>query len=237
MAEFTSNESPGRELALGGDDRYSPDGLQLRTFRKTTFYPGVTVLVGCNGSGKTTLLQTIALACEDADIPCYKYYGLEALSKISFDATVRGDTNAALQFINSSFKSEGERIFDNMSYLADRLGRFVLRDNKDAPEVWVLVDSMDSGLSVDLQTEFGNFLDDMTDRLKPDGMDIYIVMAANSYEYASWAGWVAKDVQEGTDVTFASYGDYRKFVMDTKAKKDKWVDEYNERSGNGKRIF
>jgi hypothetical protein len=182
-------------------------------------------------------LQTIALACEDADIPCYKYYGLEASNKISFDAQVKGDTNAAMQMINSIFMSEGERIFDNMAYLVSRLGRFVLTENKDAPEAWILVDSMDSGLSLDLQAEFGGFLDDVTGNFKPDGMDIYVIMAANSYEYASWAGWVAKDVQEGTDVTFASYGDYRKFVMDTKAKKDKWVDEYNERSADGKRIF
>lgn len=242
MAKFTTwvygnNGSPGRELALDEDDRYSPDGLQLRTFCKTTFYPGVTVLIGCNGSGKTTLLQTIALACKDADIPCYKYYGLEARDKISFDAQVNSDTNAALQMINSNFMSEGERLFDNMAYLVNRLGQFVLRDNRYAPEVLVLIDSMDSGLSLDLQDEFGSFLDDMAGKLKPDGMAIYVIMAANSYEYASWAGWTAKDVQEGTDVTFSSYEDYKKFVLETKVKKDKWVDEYNERSANGKRIF
>lgn len=230
MAKFTTwvygnNESPGRELALDQDDRYSPDGLQLRTFRKTTFFPGVTVLVGCNGSGKTTLLQTIAQTCEDADIPFYQHYATDARGKLSFDANVKGSAIAAVQLINSSFLSEGERIFDDMAYLTRRLGSFVLKDHKDDPECWIFVDSMDSGLSIDLQEEFGNFLDDVTGKFKPEKMDIYVVMAANSYEFASRPGWTCKDVQTGEDVTFSSYEDYKDFVLETKAKKAEWVKE------------
>lgn len=212
------------------DMRYSDDGVLLYGFSEADIRPGVTVLCGCNGSGKTTFMNRLCKYLKDEGVPTYQYYaGKKAKDRIEYGAAVRGSTEDLVQLLNSSYGSEGESLFDNMGYLAKELGSFVFSNEHDSDQRWIFIDSFDSGLSIDLMDEVGGFLDDMVGKLKPDGTDIYIIMAVNSYEFAQWPNWRAVSVQEWRDLQFDSYEDYRIFVSESRKLKDSRIEDSIEK--------
>lgn len=215
---------------IKNDMRYSDDGVLLYGFSEADIHPGVTVLCGCNGSGKTTFMNRLCKYLKGEGVPTYQYYaGKKARDSIEYGATVRGSTEDLVQLLNSTYCSEGESLFDNMGYLAKELGGFVFSNKYDSNQRWIFVDSFDSGLSIDLMDEVGGFLDDMVGKLKPDGTDIYIIMAVNSYEFANWPSWRAVSVQEWKDLQFDSYEDYRIFVNESRKLKDSRIEESIEK--------
>ena len=99
--------------------------------------------------------------------------------------------------------SEGENIALNMWRFAGSIGKF-LRDNTDKDEVWILLDAIDSGLSIDavddlkeglFKTIFSYFSD----------KEIYIICSANEYELASDTDCF--DVQSGKYISFSDYSE------------------------------
>lgn len=111
---------------------------------------GLTVLVGCNGSGKTTLLKQIKDLCKKEDIPCYYFDNLhegghESINKAVFYGNV--------SFLAESLSlSEGENINLNISNRAREIGCFVHKNEK-ADKLFILMDAIDSGLSIDYVIE------------------------------------------------------------------------------------
>ena len=195
---------------------------------------GLTVLVGCNGSGKTTLLHNI----KSEDIPVFYY-----------DNEKDGGNNSISESIfygNLSFtatalcSSEGENISLNLSKIASKLRKFVetgdngdrfnalaktlaLKDDNEENNVsnerWILLDAMDSGYSIDNVIEMKDFFDLVIKDAKEFGIELYIVISSNEYELAHESKCF--DVMEGKYIQFASYEDYKKFILRTREKKDK----------------
>lgn len=223
-----------RKLTLIKD--YYDEGFNLYKNETITINPGVTVLVGCNGIGKTTLLYQIKDRLKKGNIPYIIFDNLhEGGSKSISEASFYEDFTFMATAMQSS---EGENIIMNMKNLATRLGKFV-KDGEDPkekkfnklarsitqingevieePEIpnerWILLDAVDSGLSVD------NIVDVKEQLFKTIleynyGNEIYIVVSANEYEMAR--GEQCFDVYNGNYVEVKDYEEYRNLILKSK---------------------
>lgn len=199
-----------------------------------TLMPGVTVLVGCNGSGKTTLLRMLKKQLEEHNIPVLSFDNLSDGGQSARECAVHnGDMSFLAQAITSS---EGENIVLNVGQLASTLRQFIQTGNKEdsttklvrmitgekekqitSNERWLLLDAIDSGLSVDnvvdIKNLFNVILEDAGNKV------VYIVVSANEYELAR--NEACFDAYNGRYVQFSDYEEYRKFVLDSRTQKDK----------------
>lgn len=226
------------------EKNYYDEGYELYKKETITINPGVTVLVGCNGTGKTTLMHQIKNQLKKECVPYISFDNLhdggsKAISSAAFFEDFGFVATAACS-------SEGENIIMNIANLARRLGNFI-RNGEDngrekrlekafekifsgdedkkqesINERWILLDAIDSGLSVDNIVEvkedlFKTILEDYKDG------DVYIIVSANEYEMAR--GEQCFDVHNGEYVTFADYEDYRDFILNSR----KWKDERCEK--------
>ena len=189
---------------------------EVYLYKKATveFKPGMTVLVGCNGAGKTTLLHQIENRLKKEHIPCLYYNcdkdGKNEVSKAAFYSN--------FEFIATAISSsEGENLVLNMGNTAQRIGKLV-RENPTSSEIWILLDAVDSGLSIDnvvgMKENLFNLVFETT-----EGKDIYIVVSANAYEMCR--GENCFDVINGKYLKFKDYEDYRDFVLKSAQEKEK----------------
>ena len=177
----------------------------------------MTVLVGCNGSGKSTLLRQIKDLCKKQDIPCYYFDNLtEGGSGARSKASFYGDFSFLAESLCSS---EGENINLNMTNCANKIGKFV-RNNKNAKKIFILLDAIDSGLSIDYVIELKKdlFKTILSDTLSK-GIETYIVVSANEYEMARNEKCFL--IPNMKYKTFENYDEYRNFIIDSRNKKNK----------------
>ena len=202
-----------REFKIERDPYDEKDYIYKRS--SITLNPGVTVLVGCNGAGKTTLLRTIRRRLDKEEIPFIEYDNLHDGGTNSKSAALfYGNISLAAGLMQSS---EGEQISINIGTTASKIGKFV-RENRDKPELWILLDAIDSGLSIDNVREikeglFATILDD-----NPNS-DVYIVVSANEYEMC--IGMNCFDVVNGKYINIKSYNSFAKAVLRSREYKDK----------------
>ena len=173
---------------------------------------GLTVLVGHNGSGKTTLIRQIKENLKQDGTPF-----------ISYDNLTDGGQNAASNYgflgktdlvMSSMCSSEGEFININIGQFASDVGRFVREHkSKKSKELWILVDAMDSGLSINnIDTVKKDLFETILEDCK--NTDVYIIVAANTYELAR--NEKCFDVANGKYISFKDYEEYRKFILSGK---------------------
>ena len=184
-----------------------PFGNGVRIFRRARIdiQPGLTVLVGCNGAGKTTLLNFVKEYCEKEEIPCFSYDnysegGNRTAERIMFE-TGRG----AEVFAEMWGQSEGETISTNIGYCASSLRHFLKtgkkhKNNKleqafmkllDIEELEIktnkrvlIFDGIDSGFSIDNVLEVKDVFHLIMDDAEKMGLEVYILVSANSFEMA-----------------------------------------------------
>lgn len=219
---------------------YYDTGSNLYKKKTIEIKPGITVLVGCNGIGKTTLLHQIKDNLKKENIPYILFDNLKNGGSNSIsEAMYMGNFGFGATAMCSS---EGENIVMNMGKLAARLGQFVKEgeDPKEKkfnrlarsmselngeeykePEIpnerWILLDAVDSGLSVD------NIVDLKEQLFKTIleynyGNEINIVISANEYEMAR--GEQCFDVYNGKYVKIKDYEEYRNLILQSKEWKE-----------------
>lgn len=194
-----------REFAIPRDP--NDMGVNIYKKRKITINEGVTVLVGCNGYGKSTLLRMIKQDLKDKDIPVIMFDNLqEGGAHARSAAGFRGDFTF---LATAAFSSEGENIVMNLGNHASRIGKFI-RTHSASPELWILLDAVDSGLSIDnvvilKEQLFKTILETNTDK------SVYILISANEYELCR--GEQCFDVHKGEYRVFKTYEAYRKFIL------------------------
>lgn len=218
---------------------YFGEGIELWKKRAITINPGVTVLVGCNGIGKTSLLHYIKNQLKKENIPCILFDNLhEGGSNARSEAAYHEDFGLLSSLMSSS---EGESIVINMGILASKLRHFVetgddgdkisklamvfakhngekTEKHKESNERWILLDAIDSGLSIDNIVDVKEYLF-KTILENNFGKEIYILVVANEYEMAR--GEDCFDVRNGKYIKFKDYEDYRNFVLKSKEWKEK----------------
>ena len=93
-----------------------------------------------------------------------------------------------------------------------------MEEQEESNERWILLDAIDSGLSIDNIVDVKEYLF-KTILENNFGKEIYILVVANEYEMAR--GEDCFDVHNGKYVKFTDYEDYRNFVLKSKEWKDK----------------
>lgn len=187
-------------------------GYSLYGADEITIHPYLTVLVGCNGSGKTTFLKLVEEEIrgdEDTLLITYNHLwdGRNGLDK----ALTIGDMETAA---NLFIASEGEAMKTNLGTLVKRLGSQIRKSK--ARNVWILLDAMDSGFSIDNIIDMKDFFNYLF--MHEKDRVFYVLISANSYEMArdEWC----LDVQNMAYRSFADYEEYRDFILDTREKRN-----------------
>ena len=184
-------------------DLHKPYELQLK--------PGYTALVGPNGAGKTTLLHLIQQHASKA--------GYET---ILYDNQRHGGSNAISQYINGNntkmaatalCSSEGEQIAINFGQKVQAIGQAVRKAVETDTPLFILLDSLDSGASIDRTRELLNLFDIIGKEagVRQDKAEhaIYIIAAVNNYELARRN---CMDPRTGKNLTFTDYDNYADFI-------------------------
>ena len=222
--------------------RYYGEDYDLYKKKTITIKEGVTVLVGCNGAGKTTLLHQIKDKLKKDNIPVISFDNLhEGGSRAISAAGFYGNFNFMATAMASS---EGENIVMNLGNLAYNLGGFIKtgksgkksdqlsdslakamwgdkepeKEEEVSNERWLLLDAVDSGLSVDNIIELKELLFDTILKDKGD-KEVYIIVSANEYEMARNENCF--DVYNGKYLKFKDYEEYRNFIIESRNQKDK----------------
>lgn len=182
----------------GVEDLYSTDSFEINK--------GVTILIGPNGAGKSTFLKSIKELYLDKNNVTY----------FKFDNLLDGGANAKSKFgfyghmdllTESMFNSEGMNIVLNIGLQISEIGSYI-RNIKDKNEViWILLDAIDSGLSIDNIVQINNIFD----LIIKDHPNTYIVVSANNYELVRNRHCL--DIKSGHYIKFNDYEDCRNFIL------------------------
>ena len=97
---------------------------------------------------------------------------------------------------------------------AGQIGRMAV-NNRDK-DIFILFDAVDSGFSIDNIGDLKEFLFDTV--LEDHPKDVYIICTANSYEMTR--GQDCVDVNSCKHVRFDDYEEYRKFILESRKRKD-----------------
>lgn len=185
------------------------DSTQIFKKSKITLNSGVTILVGCNGIGKSTLMRRIKSALNNENIPVFMY---DNLTEGNGYARTKSAFYGQWELFSEQFSaSEGEAISLNLCTVAREIGAFV-RNNKNASELWILFDAIDSGLSIDQIREVKeDLIHFIYNYIQNDGIEPYIIVSANEYEMCIDENCF--DIAEGKYRRFKTYDAYSKCVM------------------------
>lgn len=195
-------------------------GYSLYGGDEVTIRPYLTVLVGCNGSGKSTFLKIVEDEIKgDEDTLVIKYNHLWDGRYAKDKALMRGDMETAARMF---IASEGEAMKANLGELVASIGRQI--HNSKARNIWILLDAMDSGFSIDNIVDMKDFFQFLF--MQEKDRVIYVLIAANSFELARSERCL--DVQNMVYTDFADYEEYRDFILGTREKRDELANGKDE---------
>lgn len=142
---------------------------------------GITVLTGPNGSGKTFACSQIEEYLKDND---KKFYSTDVYNEgksISQRYLEDGDMKSLAKY---TVASEGQRVFDTfVDNHVTNIGEYIrllIEDN--IKEGYIIIDGIDSGVSIDLLMSIRAFFDMVLSDCEEQGIEIYIIVTSNSYE-------------------------------------------------------
>ncbi len=222
-------------------------GFSICKSNKIEIQEGLTVLVGCNGSGKSTMIHNIKEVIDKEKLPCVFYDNLvDGGDKSLQNSIFHNDLSLGAALWSAS---EGERININLGILSSKLRNFIengeyVKDEKYSKllkafedlsgkepepeqevsnERWILLDAVDSGLSIDNVIDLKGLFNIILSESTKLGISLYIVVAANEYELVNNSNCM--DVTTGKYIKFKDYEDFRKFIIKSRSKKDKRPDQ------------
>lgn len=137
----------------------------------------ITIFLGPNGTGKSQSLLNIRRECDALGIKCISY------SNKRNDIISRFGLDAGIEALISGFHSEGERIEDSITFwFSKNVAKLKSEDN-----IVILLDELDSGLSIDklkyILNQFIILL--VTNKRTYPNKDIRIIFTCNSWEMLS----------------------------------------------------
>lgn len=178
--------------------------------------PGLTVLIGCNGAGKTTILDGIeqACSCKD-DVLCLSYNDRSQGGSLLVDYfLMKQDSSSAASMV---FASEGERIVAGIWHFVQGLGK-KLQDAAGKDVVFIF-DAVDSGMSLDVISDFKAMLHRSIEQRSFACRELYIIVAAISYGMCR--GERCFDVSTWKYHENLSWDQYEKLILKSRKWKEK----------------
>ena len=190
------------------------DDMRLYLRKDVEFHPGLTTLIGCNGSGKTTLMLLIKDKLrQDKDVLVLSYDDrFEGGSNLMGALAFRDDMSGVASMFMSS---EGERIIRGVGYFARGIRKRIQKANPK--EIWILLDAVGSGLSIDGIQDVKDFANAVI--MDNRGVLVYFVVSTNEYEFTIGADNI--DVTTFRHLKFKDYDEYRDYILKTAKKKEK----------------
>lgn len=167
--------------------------------------PGYTPLVGPNGAGKTTLLHQLRDYAKEHDILLFQYSNLVEGGEIARNSYIFHNDPASLAA--ATFSSEGEQIAFNFGQAVRKLGAAVRDAKAQGRSLFILLDALDSGASIDRARELRSLFNLIC---QDAGDTAYIVCACNSYEMVRSVAGI--NVRTGKRVRFKDYEEYADFI-------------------------
>lgn len=234
-------------LTFNDIDTFYYDADDKLFVRKSiTIQPGITILVGCNGSGKSTLLRHINHSLEKEDNENILHGNGSKTYIISYDEEHDGRSMSKDKYglqsdlVNLSralLSSEGENIVNNIGNFVIRSLAFfkAYREGKveyngslsvkkrldSAEKVVVLLDGIDSGLSLDVIEEinglFKMIVKDYQETLP--NIPLYIIVTSNTYEMTK--GNACINCRSMATIKFPTYESYHMFIIRSRKAKDR----------------
>lgn len=175
--------------------------------------PGYTAIVGPNGAGKSTLLHELAEIGEERGYDVFRYSDVTDGRDAAVQRTIDGGMGPLSLFFTFATSSEGERAALSFGEAVRNIGEAVAKAIAADKPLLILLDSLDSGASIDRLRELMDFfqLVEHDAGIQPGGAAhaIYIVAAVNSYELAKR---MCVDPRTGQSLTFGSYEEYARFI-------------------------
>ena len=175
--------------------------------------PGYTALVGPNGAGKTTLLHQIRDFAKAEGFEVFTYENIHDGGKTAMGNYVHSNNIKAAATALCS--SEGEQITINFGQHMNALGQLVRKCVEQDKPLFILLDGLDSGASIDRARELMNLFHmiEQDVGIQPGGAKhaIYIINAVNNYELARN---ISVDPRTGETHCFMSYKEYAKFICE-----------------------
>ena len=184
----------------------------------------INCLVGCNGAGKSTIYSLIK---EDLEINRYPFVsydnlkdgGHNAMEEVSF---LEDFTALAGRMTSSEGENINMNIYSYLGLVAKIIKGEIIRDRhfkkyRDTNHIFLLLDAVDSGFSIDNLDNLKNILADLIQKANESGKNLYIIAAANSFELVrnarAWKVQESKEEYFGTD-----YEAYRSYIIKTRQK-------------------
>lgn len=200
----------------------SDDGeFQLYQKETITINPGITVLIGCNGSGKTTLMQRISRQIKKDTTPNTEIIYIQARDASDVGRHSPSDINFLVHALSSS---EGERLIVGLRDGLMQFGKALLK-NDDITEIWLLIDSLDSGLDDAELHILPKTLQEVLDEADTP-KTVYIILSSNSYELTRTPNATIIDVNTVEPITFDTYEEWLKHIQQSRENK---YARYNQR--------
>ena len=208
VGKFKFNDET-KNIAFTFDENPYGDETNLFRFegREVRFKPGMNFIIGPNGSGKSTILKMIENihAKQDSDFELVAIDDRrDGGDKLVSKATLYGDFTTVSTMFSSS---EGERI---LIYLGSCLSTLKekIQENKKKAFV-ILLDSLDSGLSVDRIKEINDVFENYVAK---EADNVYIIAAVNTYAAIETAFNLVDATTGRALFSFNHYHHFRNFI-------------------------
>lgn len=185
---------------------YNKDSVEIK--------PGITNLLSCNGGGKTTLLQQIKYQLvKDDSVVLFEYSEVSEGRNHAMDKY--GLFSQTDKVARNLMSSEGENVLNNFGEFCHKLGSKIKNLDTNKKEVWILLDGIDSGLSVNEIADIPGFLKMVSEDIEEKGLTPYILIAGNNYELIGELKESCLDTINLEYLTVNSYEEYRKIIFDS----------------------
>lgn len=178
-----------------------------------TLNPGFTAIVGPNGAGKTTLISQIKQYAHENNIKTWSYSNVTDGGETAMSRYVmNGDIHA---LASAWCASEGEKLIQNFANRINKMGTLIRKSVKDNSPLIILLDAIDSGLSINKTRELRDFIKMIETTDLNTEHQIYIIMAANQYELVK-EPTDCVHARSGKHLTFKTYSKYANFICSFK---------------------
>lgn len=186
-----------------------------------TFKNDISVILAPNGGGKTTTLNNLKKELEKKNIKVFLYSHYNdsfKLGKNNYPEIFNKPEN----IIYSKFKSEGEELqYSFEEWLEKNIFKlmFGIREGMiHIDELVLLIDELDSGLSLDKIKETISIFELFFIDAKKSNTKLKIILSANSYELASQFKDSCYWLKTGKLVNIENYNNFEKLYVKRKNK-------------------